>query len=548
MPAREPAGTAADHVLRSSLIISAAVAMSRVTGLVREILLARLFGASVAYDAFLLGFRLPNLARDLFAEGALSSAFVPTFTEYLARKGKEEAARLSNLVATATCLLLGVFCLAGVLLSSQLVSFFAPGFAQVPGKTELATGLTQIMFPFLLLVALAAQVMGVLNARNRFAVPALASTMFNVGSITMGLGLGFWAGDWLGISPIEGMAWGVVLGGALQLLWQLPSLSREGFPFRPAFDWNHPGLRHIFALMGPAILGGAAVQINVLVNTNFASEIVDPVRGANGPVSWLAYAFRFMQLPLGLFGVAIASATLPAISRSFAADNLDEFRQTLSRSLGFVFLLTVPSSIGLAVLGRAMIAAIYEGGQFDSYDTRQTAIALMCYAIGLAGYSAIKVLTPAFYTLGDSRTPMIVSFLSIAINYTAVSLLLAHTTLGHAGLALSTSFVAIFNFLVLFLLMRRRIGGVYGRDLAESTRKIGLASLAMGAALTALSRLIESHLPDSRWASIGELALCIPAGLVVFYAVCRWQRVPELELATRAFTRRFRDTGTPGEM
>lgn len=522
--------------------------MSRVTGLVREILLARLFGASVAYDAFLLGFRLPNLARDLFAEGALSSAFVPTFTEYLSKKGKAEAAHLSNLVATTTILGLGAFCLAGALLAPWLVSFFAPGFAQVPGKPELAARMTSIMFPFLLLVALAAQAMGVLNACNQFAVPATASTMFNVGSLGFGLALGFWAGGWLGISPIEGMAWGVVLGGAMQLLWQVPSLWRAGFAYHPALDFSHPGLRHVFALMGPAILGGAAVQVNVLVNTNFASEIVDPVRGANGPVSWLAYAFRFMQLPLGLFGVAIASATLPAISRSFAADNLNEFRQTLSRSLGFVFLLTVPSSIGLAVLGRPMIAAIYEGGRFDAYDTRQTAVALMCYAIGLAGYSAIKVLAPAFYALGDSRTPMLVSFVSIAINYTTVTLLLTYTGLGHAGLALSTSCVAIFNFLALFLLMRRRIGGVYGVALLGSTRRILAAGAVMGLVVAAISHAIESHLAPSRWSSLTELAVCIPVGLVVYYGACRLQKVPELDLAFRAVTRRIRDDAAPAEM
>lgn len=538
----------AERVVRSSLIISAAVAMSRITGLVREILLARLFGASVAYDAFLLGFRLPNLARDLFAEGALSSAFVPTFTEYLSRKGKTEAARLSNLVATATIVVLGAFCLAGAVLAPWLVSFFAPGFAQVPGKPELAARMTSIMFPFLLLVALAAQAMGVLNACNQFAVPATASTMFNVGSLCFGLILGYWAGGWLGISPIEGMAWGVVLGGAMQLLWQMPSLWRAGFAYRPALDLSHPGLRHVFALMGPAILGGAAVQVNVLVNTNFASEIVDPVRGANGPVSWLAYAFRFMQLPLGLFGVAIASATLPAISRSFAADNLNEFRQTLSRSLGFVFLLTVPSSVGLAVLGRPMIAAIYEGGRFDAYDTRQTAVALTCYAIGLAGYSAIKVLAPAFYALGDSRTPMVVSFVSILINYSTVTLLLTYTNLGHAGLALSTSCVAIFNFLALFLLMRRRIGGVYGVALVASTRRILAAGAVMGLSVAAISRALESHLAPSRWSSIAELAVCIPAGLIIYYGACRFQKVPELELAFKAVTRRIREDSTPGEM
>ena len=276
-------------------------------------------------------------------------------------------------------------------------------------------------------MALAAQAMGVLNACNRFAVPALASTFFNIGSVAFGLALGYWLGPMLGIEPITGMAIGVVLGGALQLAWQIPSLRSEGFGFHPAFDWSHPGLRHIIRLMGPAILGNAAVQINVMVNTNFASRIP-----GNGPVSWLGYAFRFMQLPLGLFGVAIASATLPSISRSAGAGNFDEFRRTLSRSLGMVFLLTLPSSIGLIVLGDTMIGAIYQGGKFQAFDTQQTALALSCYAVGLAGYSALKVLNPAFYALHDARTPMLISLISIAINYATASLLLGRTSLGHS--------------------------------------------------------------------------------------------------------------------
>ena len=271
------------------------------------------------------------------------------------------------------------------------------------------------------------------------------------------------------------MAIGVVLGGALQLCWQLPALRAQGFVFLPAIDWNHPGLRKIIRLMGPAILGNAAVQINVMVNTNFASRIP-----GNGPVSWLGYAFRFMQLPLGLFGVAIASATLPSISRSAGAGNFDEFRRTLSKSLGMVFLLTVPSSVGLLVLGNTMIGAIYQGGKFSAHDTQETALALSCYAIGLAGYAALKVINPAFYALHDARTPMIISLLSIAVNFVTASLLLDKTRLGHAGLALSTSAVAIFGALVLFIILRKRIGGIYGRNLVNSTWKIIVASAAMG--------------------------------------------------------------------
>lgn len=519
----------AESVVRSAGMVSVAMGMSRVTGLLREIVMARLFGAGFIYDAFLLGFRIPNLTRDLFAEGALSSAFVPIFTQTLAHKGRKEAAILSNLVATALILVVGLFCLGGILFAPAWVDLLASGFHQVPGKFELAVKLTRIMFAFLLLVALAAQAMGVLNACNRFAVPALASTFFNIGSVVFGLILGYVLGPHLGMDAITGMAIGVVLGGALQLAWQVPSLRAEGFRFRPAFDWNHPLLRQILRLMGPAIVGNAAVQINVLVITNFASRIP-----GNGPVSWLGYSFRFMQLPLGLFGVAIASATLPAISRSAGVGDFDEFRRTLSKSLGMVFLFTLPSAVGLIVLGRTMIGAIYQGGKFSAYDTEQTAVALSCYALGLAGYSALKVLNPAFYALHDARTPMIVSLLSIAVNYFVASLLFSRTDLGHAGLALSTAAVATFGGLALFVILRRRIAGIYGRNLMDSIWKIAVSSAIMGAVVWLADRFVESRLGADRLARLADLAVSIPLGVLVFYGLCRALRVSELELAARA--------------
>ena len=523
-----------DNLVRSAGKTSGAVFLSRISGLVREMTMAHFFGAAMAFDAFTLGFRIPNLTRDLFAEGALSSAFVPVFTKELKADHREAAFRLANLVATALILVVGALCAVGVLAAPWLVDWLADGFRSTPGKRELAIRLTRIMFPFLLVVALAAQAMGVLNALGIFGVPALSSTFFNIGSVLMGLFLGFGVGPYAGISAMEGMAWGVVFGGLLQLGWQIPTLHRAGFRFRPELDFAHPQVREIMRLMGPAIIGNAAVQINVMVNTNFASDIADPVRGFNGPVSWLSYAFRFMQLPLGLFGVAIATATLPAISRSAASRNFEEFRQTLSRSVGLVFLLTIPSSIGLVLLGPAMIGAIYQTGKFDTYDTQQAGVALSCFAIGLAGYSALKVLTPAFYALGDSRTPMLISLASIAINYFAVSSLIGPAGLGHAGLALSTSVVALFGFLTQFWLLRQKAGGMYGRNLMSSTMRIITASLAMGLVVWASSRGVQHWLGISKLARVADLAISIPVGAAVFYLVCRLLRIPELEMATSA--------------
>jgi putative peptidoglycan lipid II flippase len=511
--------------------------MSRITGLVREGTMSRLFGAGLVWDAFNLGFRIPNLTRDLFAEGALSSAFVPMFTEYLATKTRKEAAELASLVATALFVVVGGVCILGVVFAPTLVWMLAPGYAKVPGKFELAVRMTRIMFPFLLLVALAAQAMGILNACNQFFVPAMASTFFNIGSLVFGLTAGYVAGPYLGITHIEGMAVGVVCGGALQLLVQVPSLIRAGFPLRFRFNWGHPGMVHILQLMVPAILGNAATQINVMVNTNFASQLNDPLRGPDGPVSWLGYAFRFMQLPLGVFGVAIASATLPAVSKSAAVGNLEEFRRTISHSLGMVFLLTIPSSIGLAVLGKSIIGAIYQGGKFQLYDTQQTALAVTCYAVGLAGYAALKVLSPSFYALGDARTPMVVSMLSIAINLAVAYSLVHMTSLGAAGLALSTSAVALFGFIVQFWLMRNRLGGIYGRTLLATTSKVVLASTTMGVCVWASSHLMASRFGVSQLARLADVAVSLPLGLGIYYGVSRMLKVGDLDESIQAILR-----------
>ena len=524
--------SSSQSVARSAGVSSIAVLASRITGLVREIALAHYFGATAAYDAYLLGFRIPNLTRDLFAEGALSSAFVPTFVDALQKQSKEEAVHLANLVATAIIIVVGLLCVVGMIFAPQMVDLLAPGFRQLEGKHELAVRLTRIMCPFLLLVALAAQSMGILNACNQFALPALSSSLFNVGSLAVGLSLGLLAGPYLGIPPIEGMAWGVLTGGFIQLGSQIPSLVRSGFVYRPALDWSHPGLRQIIRLMGPAILGSAAVQINVMVNTSFASEI-------NGGMSWLGYAFRLMQLPLGLFGVAIGGATLPAISRSVARDDMDDFRRTLSRSLGLVFLLTIPSSVGLFVLGPSIIGAIFERGKFNSNDTHQTALALGWFAIGLAGYSALKVLVPAFYALKDARTPMFVSLGSIGINYALVSTMTSQTGFGLAGLALSTSAVAITGSLILLTILKTRITGIYGRALLASVGKIVAAAAVMFTAVSATTWVVAHQLPAGQPRYLVDLSVSIPVGLAVYYFACRLLKVEEMELVAEALERPF---------
>jgi putative peptidoglycan lipid II flippase len=521
-------------VARNAGVISLAVMASRVLGLVRDQVFAIFFGAGLLYDAFLTAFRIPNLLRDLLAEGALSAAFVTTFTQTLASKGKAEALRLSNRVASLIIVVIvGVSVLAWIY-APAIVAILAPGFFAVPGKAELTIELTRIMIPFLLLIALAAQAMGMLNAFNIFGLPALASAFFNLGSIVGGLLIGFVLGPLVGTSPIAGMAFGTLIGGFLQLAVQWPSLRRCGVSYKPDLSLKAPGVRQILRLMGPAIIGTAAVQINVFVNTNFASEIVDAATGAvaNGPVSWLSYAFRFMQFPIGVFGVAVATAALPSLSRSTSNPDISEFRQTLAHSLTLVFLLCIPSAIGLTVLGRPIVALVFEHGKFTAFDTVQTANALAAYSLGLAGYAAVKVLSPAFYALNDARTPMLVSLGSIVVNYWMNALLVVR--FGHVGLAFSTSAVALVNFFLLGVFMRRRIQRLEGRRLSKTVARIFAASLPMGLTAWLVSELAASVGFRGLVLHLVQVIGGIGSAALVFYFACRLLHVEELDEAFNA--------------
>jgi putative peptidoglycan lipid II flippase len=522
-------------VARGAGIVALAVMTSRVLGLVRDQVFAACFGAGFHNDAFVTAFRIPNLLRDLFAEGALSAAFVSTFSQVRATKGHEEAVRLSNRVATLLILIVGALCLAGWLAAPVIVRVLAPGFSEVPGKADLTVSLTRIMIPFLLLIALAAQAMGVLNAQRRFGIPALASSFFNIGAIAGGLFLGFVVGPGLSLTPIEGMAYGTLIGGFLQFAVQWPSLRSAGFSYRPMLGFTDPDVRQILRLMGPAIIGTAAVQVNVFINSNFASAIVDPATGmvTNGPMSWLFYAFRFMQFPIGVFGVAIATATLPSISGSIARKDIPEFRQTLAHSLGLVFLLCIPSAAGLAILGQPIVGLILEHGRFTNSDTVQTANALAAYSVGLAGYAAVKVMAPAFYALNDARTPMLISLGSIAVNYGMNSLLVG--PLGHVGLALSTSTVALVNFVLLAFFMRRRVGRLEGRKIASTLVKVSVVSAAMAVMAWLVTMQIKSHLPAQGFQLyLAQVSAAMASAALVFYLGCRIVRVSELDEALAA--------------
>ena len=503
-------------------------------------MLSWLFGAGAIFDAYSVGYRVANLARDLFAEGALSSAFVPTFTRYLTTRSREEARELSNITGTLLIVIVGVICALGMLFAGTFVEILAPGFHAVPGKFELATRMVRTMFPFLLLVAMGAQAQGILFACGRFGVPPLSSSMFNIGSVISGLILGYWLGPLLGISEVQGMAYGILFGGAAQLLFQLPSVWRVGFAWRPQWNLHHEGVRQILRLMGPAILGGAALQINLLVNTNIAADLRDAAGHVlNGPVSWLSYAMRFQQLPMGLFGVSIASATLPRISKCAAEHDLPAFRAILSRSIVTGLLLTIPSAAGLLLLGESMIGIVYQHGRFAAFDTHQTSIALWCYAPGLAGYAAVKLLAPAFYALGDARTPMLVSLGSVLVNAVAALTLVRYSGLGFAGLALSLSLVSTINAVTLAALIRRRTGGIDGHMIASSAIRILLATAVMAIAVHGVTLGVHAVFASTRLIRVANVAFGVPVGALVFYSAASALRIPEMQEAREALLRRF---------
>ena len=518
------------RLAKSAGLIGAATMASRLLGVVREMVLAAVFGASAQMDAFNVAFRVPNLLRDLFAEGAMTAAFVPTFTRTLTAHGKEAAWRLGSLAMNALILVTAVLAILGMLFAPQITGAFAPEFADIPGKLELTTDLTRIMLPFLTMLAVATAMMGMLNSLRRFFVPSLSPAMFNVASIFSALAI-VPLMPYFGLQPIVGMAIGTLLGGLGQILLQWPTLRREGFRYQPIVSFKDPTVLEILRLMGPATLGLAAVQVNVFVNTVLAT-------GEAGAVSWLQYAFRLMYLPIGIFGVSIATASLPDISRQANANDLPAVRGSVSRGLRMMLMLNVPAMVGLVVLAEPIVAMIYQRKMFTSLDTINTAQALMFYAPGLIGYSAVKIASPTFYSLRDSRTPVIVSVLSVGANL-ALNLALVRV-LGFKGLALGTAIAAILNAVVLLWLLRRRLGGLDGRRVFVSLGKIGVASALMGVAAHLMLLWLAGLTPaGGELAKIVRVAGSITVALLVLAASARLLRIQEFNEATSRVLARF---------
>ena len=528
----QPAASPRDRLARDAGLTGIATLTSRILGLARDQVLAAFFGAGNDMDAFVVAFRVPNLVRDLFAEGAMSAAFVPTFTRELSLKGKTEAWRLGNNVVNGLLIVTGALVVAGIVFARPLVALYAGDFARVPGKLELTVQLTRLLLPFLTMVAVAAAAMGMLNSLHHYFVPALSPAMFNVATIVGVVALTPLMPR-AGLPPIMAVAISALAGGLGQAAIQWPPLRREGFRYRAIFEPRDAALRRILVLMGPGTIGLAATQVNLFVNTLLATS------QGTGAASWLTYAFRLMYLPIGLFGASIGTAVLPAVSRHAAAGDAEAIRRTVSRGLALMLVLNVPATLGLVVLAGPIVQLLFERGRFLPADTAATASALRLYAVGLAGYSAVRIASPTFYAIGESRVPAAVSAAAIVVNVAASVLLVR--TVGFAGLALGTSLAAIANAALLLWLLRRRLGGLDARRLLSTLAKIAASAVVMAIAAAWIQRAMDRALPGAGVAARAfRLAFSIGGGLAALAIAAKLSRIDEFDDVTSLIFGRVR--------
>ena len=516
----EPRDSTRD-LAHSATLAGLATLTSRVLGLVRETVLAALFGAGNDMDAYLVAFRIPNLTRDLFAEGAMSSAFVPTFTHELTHHGRPAGWRLANNVMTTLIIATTIVAVAGMVFARPLVEAYAGDFAAVPGKIDLTVTLARVMLPFLAMVSAAAVMMGMLNSLHHYFVPALSPAMFNVASIVCAIGLvPLMPG--VGLPRVFALAIAVLLGGVGQLLVQWRALRGEGYRYRPMLNLREPSLMRVLLLMGPGTLGLAATQVNLFVNTQLATS------QGTGAVSWLNYAFRLMYLPIGLFGVSIATAVLPQAARRAAVGEIVALRDTVTRGLALMLAVNIPAMFGLIVLSEPIVRLLFEHGRFAPADTVATAHVLRLYAVGLVGYSMVRILSPVFYAIGRSRVPVVVSVVSIGVNL-VLNLMLVRV-MGVGGLALGTSIAAVLNAIVLLAIIRAALGSIGAVHLAQTVGKTAVAATLMALSAYAIERVLlpgtGSHLIDAV-----RLLTAITAGIGVLVIAARLLRIPEFEQA-----------------
>jgi len=540
-------------ITKSAGVMGIAIAISRVLGLVRDQVFAFFFGSSAAAEAFIVAFRIPNLLRDLFAEGALSQAYVPVITHKIMQKGEAAGWRLANLVLNWQLAILVPLTILGMVYASDVVELIAGGAGGFTGqKFDTTVELTRIMFPFIVLVSVAAVFMGTLNVRHIFFVPASASSMFNITSILVGVLAGYLIDPHFGPAAIVGWAIATLAGGFMQMAIQVPSLWREGYRYEPVFSLRDSGIHEVWRRALPGIIAASAIEVNVLVTTYFASHLED------GSVAWLNYSLRLAYLPIGLFGVGIGTAALPSLSRSVSERNLTQFRTQFNHSLRLAMCFAVPSAIGMAIISPLLISVLFERGRFSAADTVETARVLRFYVAGLVGYAALKVIVPAFYALGRASKPMFVSFMGIAVNFILCSVFTSAGPLDFGwidlrtrGLALATSCSAVLNACILLLLLRSLLEKRMDfHETIGGLMRVLLASGIMAGAVYGLMKLFEFfRLPHLLWSDVLQLALLVSMGACVFMAAARFLNIQEVREMTDLVLKKFhgRSTQASGE-
>lgn len=494
------------HIARAAGVLGSATIISRIMGMVRDIAVSRLFGAGFATDAFFAAFQIPNMLRRFFAEGALTSAFLPTFSETYTQRGEEEGRELANICFTLLTIVMAGVTLAGILLAPLIVSLMFPGFRAAPAKLELTIFLNRLMFPYIFFISLVALCMGILNTVRHFFTPAISTVFLNISMISCAVLL---HGRFE--VPITALAVGVLLGGLLQLLLQLPVLYRKGFVIRPRFRFDHPAVRKIALLMGPSVFGVGVYYLNITVGNILASFL------PQGSVSYLYYAQRLFEFPQGIFTVSVAQAVLPSMSRQAAAGDLEALKESLTFGLKLTLFITIPATVGLMVCSTAIFSLIFMGGEFSYAKAVSSAAALFYYALGLSLVALVRVLVPAFYALKDTRTPVLIAFMAFILNFLFSLALMG--PLKHAGLALASTISAGGNMLLLIYFLRRKIGRFGGRGIAACALKAGVAALPMGGIAYWAVSLVDWSLPGHKLVKAVTLLGAVGSGATVFMLV-----------------------------
>jgi putative peptidoglycan lipid II flippase len=501
------------NIARAAGVVGFATILSRVMGMVRDMVVSRMFGAGFATDAFFAAFQIPNMLRRFFAEGALTSAFVPTFSEWLAQKGEDEARELANICFTLLTIVMALVTLAGVLFSPQIVHLMFPGFnhaqplvlasGETIGKPELTVLLNRLMFPYLFFISLVALCMGILNSLRHFFTPAISTVFLNVSMIACALLLRH-----LFKIPITALAVGVLVGGTLQLLLQLPTLYRMGFPIKPRFNFSHPAVWKIALLMGPAVFGVGVYYLNITVSNILASLL------PQGSVSYLYYAQRLFEFPQGIFTVPVAQAVLPSMSRQAATGDMDGLKESLTFGLRLTLFITIPAMVGLLICSTPIFSLLFMGGEFSYEKVVNCSDALFYYSLGLSLVALVRVLVPAFYSMQDTRTPVKVAFMAFLFNFIFSLALMG--PLKHGGLALASTLSALCQMAILLYLLRKKIGRFGGRKIFVTTSKSVLASLPLAAVVYWIVGLIDWSMPGHKMIKGGVLGGGIACGIAVF--------------------------------